>query len=410
MQPASERYFTARQAAAALGVSLPTLYAYVSRGLISARKEEGSRASLYDAHDVKTLLRRKRRGRDAEAVASDALNFGTPVLDSALTLIGGGKLYYRGQDATELAQRASLEDIARLLWPCGEAPFAADNLPPEGPTIRRAWLAVATLPAIERCLAMLPQIAAIDDGALAEDDASVRRAGVRLVRLLAAVVAAVPPSAEPVHEVLARAWKVEPRHAELLRAALVLCADHELNASAFTVRVVAASGVTVYGAAQAGLAALQGPRHGGATSRVVALLKTLAESRDVAAALRALVLSGERLPGFGHWLYPDEDPRARFLLDMMARLLPDSEAVRLVQRIAKAAEAATGKKPNVDFALGAVERVLGLPDKASLSLFLVGRSVGWMAHLLEQRQSANLIRPRARYTGPTPAALSVKSE
>jgi citrate synthase len=287
--------------------------------------------------------------------------------------------------------------------------FAPDNLPPQGPAIRRAWLSVATLPAIDRCLAMLPQVAALDDAALAEDPLSLQRAGVRLMRLLAAVIGGVPPSPEPVHLTLARAWKVDDRHAELLRAALVLCADHELNASAFTVRVVAATGVTVYGAAQAGLAALQGPRHGGATSRVVALLKTLAEVKDVPAALRGIVQSGERLPGFGHWLYADDDPRARCLLDMMARLMPDSAELRLIQRVARAAEAATGKKPNVDFALGSVERALGLPAKAALALFLLGRSVGWMAHLLEQRQSPNLIRPRAHYTGPTPPELTVRS-
>jgi citrate synthase len=408
METKPQRYFTAPQAAATLGVSLPTLYAYVSRGLISARKEKGSRTSLYDAHDVKTLVKRKERGRDADSVASDALHFGTPVLDSALTLIGGGRLYYRGQDAARLAERASLEDIARLLWQCPDEVFAPDNLPPQGPSIRRAWLAAATLPAIDRCLAMLPHIAALDEAALADDRLSLQRAGIRLVRLLTAVIAGLPPAAEPAHEMLARAWKVPARQAQILRAALVLTADHELNASAFTVRVVAATGVTVYGAARAGLAALQGPRHGGATSRVVALLRTLADASDVTAAVRGLVLSGERLPGFGHWLYPDDDPRAVFLLDMLARLLPDSEAVRLSQRVARAAEAATGKKPNIDFALGSIERALGLPAKASLALFLLGRSVGWIAHLLEQRQNTNLIRPRANYVGPTPPELTAR--
>ncbi|MEO8558605.1 MAG: citrate/2-methylcitrate synthase, partial [Rhodospirillales bacterium] len=150
---------------------------------------------------------------------------------------------------------------------------------------------------------------------------------------------------------------------------------------------------------------LQGARHGGQTSRVVALLKTLDESKDLAQSLRSIVLSGERLPGFGHGLYPDDDPRARVLLDQMVRLMPDSPSVRLSLRVAKAAEAATGKKPNVDFALGTLERALGLPAKSSLALFLLGRSVGWIAHLLEQHQSPNLIRPRAHYTGPTPPEL-----
>jgi len=333
------------------------------------------------------------------------------VLDSALTLIGGGKLYYRGQDATKLAAHASLENIAALLWQCPPDVFAADNLPPQGASIRRAWLAAASLPALDRCLAMLPHIAALDDAALAEDPLSVQRAGVRLVRLLTAVIAGVPPSAEPAHQVLARAWKVdagaiESKRAELIRMALVLIADHELNASAFAVRVVAATGVTVYGAAQAGLAALQGAKHGGQTSRVVALLKTLAESKDVPAALRGIVLSGERLPGFGHWLYPDDDPRAKFLLEQMARLMPNDASVQLSLRVAAASEAATGKKPNVDFALGSLERALGLPPKSSLALFLLGRSVGWIAHLLEQQQSPHLIRPRARYTGATPPELA----
>lgn len=397
-----KRHLTAAEAARALNVSLPTLYAYVSRGLIRSEAPEGSRSRLYAAADVKALQARKARGRKAEAVASGALHFGAPVLESALTLIADNKLYYRGRNVEDLAQAASLEDVARLLWDCDERAFAADNLPPSDGRIRRAWAGVADLPPLDRCLALLPQAAVLDDRAWHLDRTGIMECGVRVVRLLSAIIAGMPVSAQPAHRVLAQGWKLNAKAANVLRAALVLTADHELNASAFAVRVVAATGTSVYGSSIAGLAALQGPRHGGITPRMVALFGELEKAGDLRTVLRERQQAGERLPGLGHWLYPDGDPRARILLELLRRDYPGHPALNLSLRTAEIAEALTDRKPNVDFALATIERVLGLPANGGQALFLLGRAAGWVAHHLEQSASDQLIRPRARYTGPMP--------
>ncbi len=198
------------------------------------------------------------------------------------------------------------------------------------------------------------------------------------------------------HEQLAAAWHVPAQHAPLIRAALVLSADHEFNASTFAARVVASTGANLYGSTVAGLAAINGPRHGGVTRQVTRLLDELGMATE---------LGGERrdLPGFGHPLYPDGDVRAAALFAMMREALPRSPELALAERLAVVVEANGGPRPNIDFATVALERVLGLPRESALALFLLGRTVGWIAHALEQAAHGALIRPRARYIGPRPA-------
>ena len=226
--------------------------------------------------------------------------------------------------------------------------------------------------------------------------------GVRVLRLLTAAVTARPPSALPVHEQLAAAWRVPPRRAPLLRAALVLSADHEFNASAFAARVVASTGANLYGATMAGLAALNGPRHGGVTRRVASLFDDLENAQDLDAELARRVRERIFIPGFGHQLYPDGDVRAATLLALLRETVPDSAELAFAERLAAAVERLIDRKPNVDFTTVVVERALGLPRDSALALFLLGRTVGWIAHALEQAAHAALIRPRARYTGPRP--------
>src|SRR5579872_4717726 len=153
---------SSKEAARRLGVSPATLYAYVSRGLLRSQGTYGQRERRYRADDVSQLKRRRDVGRKAEAIASYALDFGTPVLESALTLISDGRLYYRGHDAQRLARTASLEQVAELLWACDDRPFAAANLPPMSEALRRAWAAGERLSTIDSCLVLLPAAARWD--------------------------------------------------------------------------------------------------------------------------------------------------------------------------------------------------------------------------------------------------------
>lgn len=388
---------TAKEAAAELGVSLPTLYAYVSRGLVRSEPRAGGRTRLYRAEDVRALMAR----RDKPEGAEKPLDWGAPVLESAITLVPGDGLYYRGRDATRLAASASLETVAALLWDCQGDPFAEPPpTVPEGFAGVRA--ALGPLEPVDRLQVLLPLAAAADLRALNRTPDGMARTGARILRWVAAILADGDPSPGPAHESLAKAWGVAAEDADLLRAALVLCADHELNASTFTVRCVASTGATPYACVLAGIAALRGPRHGGMAARVQALLPGLLSAPDPAAAIAALLARGEELPGFGHPLYPAGDVRAKTLMKLLAAARPGDPLVRKAQAVAAAAAEVAGQPPTIDFALALLADRLGLPQSAPLSLFTLGRTAGWVAHLLEQAQSPALIRPRARYVGLRP--------
>jgi len=175
----------------------------------------------------------------------------------------------------------------------------------------------------------------------------------------------------------------------------VLCADHELNASSFTARCVASTGASLRAAVIGGLAALSGSRHGGVTARVESFWRGL-EAAGLPAQLRRRLAAGEEIPGFGHPLYPDGDPRAIAILDRVVPRYPPARS------LIAAVEDLTGQRPNIDFALVALRRFLRLPEGGAFGLFALGRSVCWIAHALEQRETGQLIRPRAVYTGPAP--------
>ncbi|MEA2753827.1 MAG: citrate synthase [Aliidongia sp.] len=378
-----------------LGIGKATLYAYVSRGLIHAEPDPADpRKSLYREQQISALVERKARGRRPERVARATLDWGLPVLDSSITLIQNGKLHYRGTDAIRWSAHATLEDTARLLWDCRATdPFDAPA--PQPPGLWSALLPqLKSFTAVERCTALL---ALSEPAALAT---WTRRAtplwleAARLMRDMAAAAAGVMPGRLPIHAMLAQAWGVDDA-AERIRAALVLCADHELNASTFTVRCIAATGASLPAALVGGLAACSGPLHGGMTARCEALLDEIDRASDPEPVIAARLQRGDPITGFGHPLYPEGDPRGRALID----LLPADDRHRT---IAAVAERLIGHPPNLDFGLTALSRALGLPPGAPFMLFAVGRSAGWIAHALEQRCHPGLIRPRARYVGPVP--------
>jgi citrate synthase len=191
---------------------------------------------------------------------------------------------------------------------------------------------------------------------------------------------------------------------------LILCADHELNVSSFTARCVASAGATPYAVVGAGLAALTGLRHGGNTGRVEALFAEARTPGGVTATLARWVRRGEVLPGFGHRLYPEGDPRGAALLEMVSTALPRQRGIRLAHALAEGVQALHGEAPNIDFALVALARALDLPPGAPLALFALGRTAGWVGHALEQYAAGDLIRPRARYVGQPPQTAAVMEE
>ena len=395
----------AADAARLLGVSRATLYAYVSRGFIRSQSSPGStRERTYAHEDVERLRRRTEERRAPDKAAARALHWGMPILESSITLIDGRRLYYRGLDATALARERSLEEVAAWIWRGGFEPASATpsrgHAGAAGRSAAPAIIAGRAVPFIARAQSLLAAAAAHDPGAMDTRAETVARTGQHILRLLIRATGAAAP--EAAHVALARAWKVAGRGVDVLRAALVLCADHELNVSSFTARCVASAGSHPYAVVIAGLAALEGPKHGGASARVESMLESMRHARSVRTAVRDRLRRGEVVDGFGHPLYSEGDPRAHFLLDLLAEHYATSAEWRFVREIARAAAASTGEHPNVDFALAAVARVLRLPAGAPLTLFAIGRSVGWIGHALEQYATGQLIRPRAKYTGVAP--------
>lgn len=390
-------YLSSADAAALLGVSRQTLYAYVSRGLLHAHPGEEARESRYLAAEVERLAVNRTRGRKPREVARAALDWGLPVLESALTLIEDGRLYYRGQDAVEFSTQASVEEAAALLWDC-TVEEAFDQAAPCLPTGFDALAAQWRERRAEQTLLPLFSLACADDIGAQWQLPSARRlasAGL-LVRRLAACLLGSSPSTDPLHLQCARAWQLDAAGADLVRRSLVLCADHELNASGFTARCIASTGANLQASIVGGLAALSGPLHGGTTARVEALLEMLKLAADPAQALRERLARGDDLPGFGHHLYPQGDVRAQALLEGFLNAHPRWQvAIATVREL-------TGHAPSVDFALAALRRHLGLPAGSAFGLFALGRSLGWIAHALEQGRDGSLIRPRAAYTGPRP--------
>ncbi|HJV42883.1 citrate synthase family protein [Caulobacter sp.] len=380
-----------------LGIRPQTLYAYVSRGRIEAAAHpRDPRRSLYRASDVAALAQKKARGRRAADVAAEAIAWGEPVLASAITTVAGGRLWYRGRDAVNLAEQGlSLENVARLLRGGHGAALKSSHRPEPPPADGargRLFLALAARAGHE------PPARGRAPLALAMEAAD----------LLEAVVdAATGPFPEsgagegPAHARFAAAWGLDAEGADLVRRALVLLADHELNASTFAARVAASTGASLSAACLAGLAALSGPLHGGMAARVEAFVEE-AERRDPKHAVSARLARGAAMPGFGHPLYPDGDPRA-------AALLGAFEISPLLADLRAATEAATGQAPNIDFALVTLARTLKLPPDAPFILFATARSAGWAAHAIEQLQTGRLIRPRARYVGAAPDSYSPSS-
>jgi citrate synthase len=397
------RYLSASEAASLLGVSRASLYSYVSRGRIRAERDTREpRTSRYLAADVERLRSMKEARRHPDVAARQALSLGLPVLESSITLIENGRLYYRGRDAIALARRATFEDAVRLLWNVDRSRVPAVLV---SRRCREAIEDLRALPAMERIQAVLPIAAADDASSFDTSPDAVAAAGWRiLATMTAAITRRTDKTDTPLAAQLARGWRARtPVARRLIDLALILCADHELNVSAFAVHVAASTGTSPYDAVAAGLAALRGPRHGGFTEEIERFLEGAGRSTGVMPAMRERLRREEAIPGFGHPLYPDGDPRARVLFTEVAAQWPEDPSTMLALAARRAGRLLLGDAPTLDYGLVVLRRALGLPRGSALLLFALGRTAGWIAHAMEQYATGQLIRPRASYVGPLPA-------
>jgi citrate synthase len=353
---------------------------------------------------VERLRGRGEERRDPAKIGERALHWGVPVLESSITLIENGRLYYRGHDVAELARTRSIEEVAALIWTGGfdSEAFAGTQL-----HVVAGTKTSEGLPFISRAQSVLPLVAARDALAFDLRPRAVAQTGWRILNLLASIAAESSELEATIEETLHKRWVPRTPHAaELLRAALIVSADHELNVSSFSARCVASAGANPYAVVVAGLAAMEGTKHGGVSARVETMLDELRRARDLRKALGDRLRRGEPVVGFGHPLYPGGDPRARVLMELLAKRVPKSTELTFARGVAKAGEEVTGEKPTVDFALAALARTLKLGHGTPLTLFALGRSIGWIGHAIEQYARDEIIRPRARYAGPPPVDVA----
>ncbi|WP_061159402.1 citrate synthase family protein [Caballeronia temeraria] len=367
---------TQEEACEALSVRKQTLYAYVSRGQIEVQDDpQHANRNLYRAADIAALVKKRNLGRARKNIAASTMAWGEPIIDTSISAIVRGRLYYRGRDAVQLAASATLEEAARLLWDMNELPRFPSIEPVrfDGPVRARVYAALA-------------HEAANDT----DQTVRVNQAAV-LVGRVASNFVALRSDDGPLHLRIAHAWDVA-HHADLIRRVLVLLADQELTSSSFAARVAASTGASLGASMIAGLAAFSGPMHGNAIVRVRELMND-AKRSGTEIAVQRRIADGDSLPGFGHELYPQGDPRA-------ADLLSAFEAPDAARALIDCVERLTGKLPAIDMALAALGDHCGLPEEAAFALFSIARSVGWMAHSIEQIGEGRLLRPRANYVGP----------
>ena len=372
------------QACRMLGVQPQTIYAYVSRGKLEAMPDpDEPRRSLYRPEDVNRLAKRKQEGRKYETLATNTLFGAEPSIPTSLSAFIRGHLYYCGRDAIELSKNATLEDVAGLLWGTAKPVVFSGNLPV---ALEKSGRACA--------FGTLANLAAVGHSTHGRQKLVILEEAQQLVSQVANAFGARQKSNALIHEKFAKSWRQPKQVAELFRRALVLLADHELTSSAFAARIASSTGASLPSCLLAGLTTLSGPLHGDASGRVQTLFVEVMRDGEERVLDRYLS-AALPLAGFGHHLYPDGDPRAIALLELFD---PSKNIARFIERVTDL----TGLKPNIDVAIAALVTKYKLPVDASFSLFATSRSVGLLAHILEQLEMSQVIRPRGRYVGPMP--------
>jgi citrate synthase len=442
-------YLTAAEAARRLGVKPATLYAYVSRGVLSRVRAPDGRTSLFGVEEVEQLARRGRPRRPAGVVDI--------TVESAITEITGDSLRFRGLDATRLAVSRTFEEVAELLWTgefpsgreSGREPWRARPAALAAGRAAQAALPAGTLP-LERLQVIVPAMAATDPLRLQLDRPAVIAAGQNIIAGMVDCLDASPggndpPQTPPAHggaarppippwaprsprppgggagdqgeSVAGRLWsrlsagngpghgqgRPAPGLMRALSAALVLLADHELAASTLAARAAASVRADPYAVVGTGLGAMSGALHGGASLGAETLMAAASGPEDVPRVVAELLRRGEKVPGFGHFVYRGGDPRAILLLDLVRRVAPKSGQLAVADAVFAEVRHKSLPEPNIDFAIATLVRVAGMARGAGEAIFAVARTAGWIAHALEAYSGPGPLRPRAVYTG-RPAA------
>ena len=386
-------FLSAQEAAALLGVSRNTLYVYVGRKGLRSRAVPGSRERQYWKADILRL----KHGERAAAKSTP----GELKRESALTLVTDQGPYYRGRSAIELAKTKSLEDVAGILWNCpADQVFTSD--PPRTPAAFSQWVRLlANESSVDRALGLLPRLEQADLRAYDLSEFGMARTGADVVRWMTAIILRQPQASNrPIHDHIAWSLKLDEDKAGLIRCLLVLAADHGFEPAACAVRAVASTGVTPWRAVMTGLLVALGRRSGFGRFETLRLFLSELCQGDPQGSVARRLRDGEAVPGFGSRLYPHGDPRAKALLTHCIETFGDDKQLKHLAAASAVMLDAKGLQPDFALACMMVRQLLDL--SITDSLFLIGRTVGWLAHAMEQYAAGELEHLDGLYLGPLP--------
>lgn len=388
-------YIDAEQAAAELGVSVATLYTYISRRGIRSQQVPGTKKRQYWSADIDRLKTRKNKGRPTNNPGSEN--------NSELTLLTPEGPYYRGQSAIELSETQSLEDVAALLWNI-DSNIAFRDTAATAPTELRSLYKVFKHTSIaDKAIGILPFVERANPRAFDLSHEGMCRTGADLMRWYAAILSERETcSSEPLHIQTAALCGGEDDIADLIRRVLVISADHGFGAGTYAIRAVASEGVTPYRSVLSGFAIAPGRRNVlGHRAGIARLLSELDASHDPEKVLARRMEEGDDLPGFRiPWPYLDGDPRVKRVVEDLRRVRGDHPFFVKMERTFIYAEQHLGRHPGFGMLNDVIARIIGLPSREFL--YPLGRCAGWVAHSIEQYQAGEVEPPVANYRGLLP--------
>lgn len=392
-------YLSAEEAAAKLKISLTSVYAYVSRGWLRSQRVPGTKRRLYWRADVEKLA----RGSEANAVAAEMPHH--LVSSTKITLLTASGHYYRGQSARELAKTETLESVASLLWQIEESAVFRDELPRVPEEVLRSRKTGETV--WQRTMRMLFAIEQSDPRAFNLSREGYCRSGADALRCVAAACLDLDQlSTAPIHDLICDTLSADERLRDIVRQYLVLAADHELDPTTYSVRAAANTGVTPYAAIAVGLLTSSGRRLVFGKAGIVGrFFDEIFAAADPLEPMMSRLRMGELVPGFYTSPYPDGDPRALRLLELLREAYQgDAEFSRLEVAIETVRDATDGR-PSFVIPAMFLERKLGVVTEQT-TLLRAARVAGWIAHAIEQYYESDLVRPLANYAGELPLPVA----
>ena len=388
-------YLSAEQAAKALSVSLQTLYAYVSRKGVRSLPIPGTRKRRYWKSDIDRLLDKK---------LPAPITPGPLKHESEITLLTGSDVFYRGQNAVELAEHSSFESVAALLWGFKEEEVFGKVPPKIPPLFKQMDKLLAKESEINRATALFALLEQANPRAYDLSAIGMARTGVDILRCLAAItLRTAKVTAEPIHSFVARNRGLSPPLSDLVRRLLILSADHAFEPGTVAVRTVASTGVTPWRSLISGFSVTLG-RRGRSFEAIHRFMLEIVACSDPYAMVVGRIRDGERLPGFDSdtvaTVHQTGDPRMRAIFEFCSVIFAKDPAFARVKAVTAAIKEIKNVVPSFAFMAVFVGWKIGLSHQDSL--FHLGRAAGWVAHAIEQYQAGETYRQPETYQGALP--------